>query len=603
MKHSFRVTRQMRSKSTLVAAKAYISQGLKVIVLHGIDDNGHCTCKNTNCNSPGKHPLGKFFPSGLKDATLDIALVRKALRIHKDANLAITLEGLTVADTDGPTGRKTVQKLKLPNTIKVKTGRGYHRYFDGVIETGSFKCQQLDVLTGSSRMVVVPPSRHPTGKYYHFSRSSASSLATLPQSLKKLRSTLKTREDVTNPKLGSSLSIRNGERNDALFKAALHLRRRIDDEDAIQQMISVLNDNFTETPLDHKELLALLNSSTHYIDDTFEMFGPPKTTEPLPMDWLWYPYIPYFGVTILAGDPGKGKSLITAMLIAAITTGGPWPLSTEPAPKGKVLLLSAEDSWARVTLNRLLKNGADISNIRTMHKFQALTPENLDKLEQYVAEEKPRLIVIDTLAAYLGNGRDMNKQNEVGEFLGRLNEIADEHHCAVLAIGHLNKQSNEHPLYRIVGSIGFVASIRSALFYGTNPQDRSQYALAHGKANSSVEGDTLVFEKTGGGRNDVPLLHAVGKVDANPYEVCKVETNAVGRPPSTSESAREHILELLGEKPMPWKNIEAHIERRSIASIGTLNILRAEMAKCGDIVQVGRGRAAEWTLGKTPNDK
>lgn len=53
-----------------------------------------------------------------------------------------------------------------------------------------------------------------------------------------------------------------------------------------------------------------------------------------------------------------------------------------------------------------------------MHKFRALTPESLDKLEQYVAKEKPRLVVIDTLAAYLGNGRDMNKQNEVGEFLG-----------------------------------------------------------------------------------------------------------------------------------------------------------------------------------------
>lgn len=178
-----------------------------------------------------------------------------------------------------------------------------------------------------------------------------------------------------------------------------------------------------------------------------------------------------------------------------------------------------------------------------------------------------------------------------------MNEIADEHHCAVLAIGHLNKQSGEHPLYRIVGSI------RSALFYGTNPYDRSQYALAHGKANASVEGDTLVFEKTGGGKNDVPLLHAVGKIDANPYEVCKVETNSVGRPPSTSESARELILELLGEKPLPWKNIETHIEQRNIASIGTLNILRAEMAKSGDIVQVGRGRCAEWKLGKPPNEK
>lgn len=601
MQHAFRMTKDMRSKNTLTAAKAYIAQGIKIVLLHGINEHGQCACGSHECDSPGKHPLGRYFPKGLKDSTSDVALVRKALRAHKNANLAITLEGLTVIDIDGPDGLAAVQKLKLPKTVRVKTGRGHHRYFKGEAAGGSFKGTQIDVLTGPTRMVIVPPSRHPSGKIYQFSSLGRDTLAPVPQNLSNLKPSLKPQREGQLKKKNSPLLIKNGERNDFLFKTALKLRQHVEDEDAISEMVRVLNDDFTETPISQTELQTLLSSSASYSKNSFDLFGPPKTTEPLPMDWLWYPYIPYFGVTILAGDPGKGKSLLTALLIAAVTTGSKWPLSDEPAPKGKVLLLSAEDSWQRVTLNRLLKNGADISNVRMMHKFRALTPENLDKLAHYVAAEKPRLIVIDTLTAYLGNGRDMNKQNEVGEFLGRLTEIADENHCAVLAIGHLNKQSNEHPLYRIVGSIGFVASIRSALFYGTNPQDRSQYALAHGKANASEKEETIIFEKTGGGRDDVPILHAIGKSNANPFEVCKIETNAVGRPPNASESAREFILELLTEKPLPWKKIETFIDRRNIASTGTLNILRAEMAKNGEIVQVGRGPAAKWKLGKPPN--
>lgn len=603
MRKPFRLSAEMRSKNTLTAAKAYVRAGRKIILLHGINKNGKCTCGDSECSSPGKHPLGRYFPNGIKSATTNLALIHQVLNNHKNVNIAITLDGLTVVDIDGAKGRATIKKLNLPRTIKVKTGRGTHRYFQGEIPSGTQKLEQLDILTGPSRMAIVPPSSHPNGKQYAFLSKTGLNLAAVPENLGNLKSSLRPRGTDGVKKPTSPLVIKNGERNNFLFKTACHLRRQLRDEIAIESMLRVLNDDFAELPLNHSELSKLLNSSAHYVEDAFELFGPPKVTEPLPMEWLWYPYIPYFGVTIIAGDPGKGKSLLIALLIAAVTNGGNWPLSNEPAPKGKVLLLSAEDSWQRVTLNRLLKYGADISNLHMMHKFNALTPENLDKMAQYIAVEKPRLIVIDTLAAFLGSGRDMNRQNEVGEFLGRLTEIAEKNHCSVLAIGHLNKQSGEHPLYRIVGSIGFVASIRSALFYGSNPADRAQYALAHGKANASELGPSIVFEKSGGGRNDVPVLKPLNHSDASPFEVCKVETNAVGRPTSASENAREIIIELLSEKPVAWKKVESYIDNRNIASPGTLNLLRAEMAKNGEIVQVGRGPATKWKLADRISDE
>lgn len=50
------------------------------------------------------------------------------------------------------------------------------------------------------------------------------------------------------------------------------------------------------------------------------------------------------------------------------------------------------------------------------------------------------LLIIDTLSAYMGAARDMHRQNEVGEFLAELTEIAESAGCGVLAIAHLNKQ-------------------------------------------------------------------------------------------------------------------------------------------------------------------
>jgi hypothetical protein len=547
--------------------------------------------------------LSKFFPNGVNSATDDIALVQKALRRHPNANLAISLAGLTVVDVDGKAGKQAVEGLDLTKTVKVFTGRGYHLYYRDECSGGTFKGDEIDVLTGANRMAMVPPSIHPTGKRYRYSMRSPARMAPSPKNLSKLR-TERAHQKQEGLQSGSTdLVIKRGGRNDFFFRTACFLRRRFDDEKAVEAMLEGLNDVFTETPLSPGELRSVIQSSGNYVEDTAALFGPPKTTEPLPMEFLYYPYIPYFGVTLLAGNPGMGKSLLVTKLIAAVTAGDRWPLTEERAPKGKVLMLSAEDNWQRVTLLRLLENDADIGQIRVMTRFKILSPENLEAMARYIEQERPKLVFIDTLTAYMGSGRDMNRQNEVGEFLGRLTEIAEDAGCAVLAIGHLNKQSAEHPLYRIVGSIGFAASIRSALFYGTDPTDRSRFALAHVKANASELGRTMIFERFGGGRDGTPVLHPIEFSDANEAEVCRVETNAVGRPASATDAAREFILELLSDQPVRWEKVESAVTSRSLASVGTLNALRAEMAKSEEIEQVGKGKSTRWKLGKPRTDK
>jgi hypothetical protein len=180
-----------------------------------------------------------------------------------------------------------------------------------------------------------------------------------------------------------------------------------------------------------------------------------------------------------------------------------------------------------------------------------------------------------------------------------LTEMAETVGCAILGLGHLNKQTGEDPLFRIVGSIGFAASIRSALFLGTDPANRNRLALAHGKTNPSERGKTLVFELVGAGRNDVPVINPVGTSDADAAEVCKIERRNVGRPASESEEATDFVIDYLRgrDRPIRWEKIEAAAQIRSIASIGTLNNVRAELHRAGRIIQIGKGRSDKWKLG------
>ena len=64
-----------------------------------------------------------------------------------------------------------------------------------------------------------------------------------------------------------------------------------------------------------------------------------------------------------AGFPGTGKSQFTMDIAARITNGAKWPLSESRAPKGTVLVLSAEDNEADTIVPRLKAAEADLAQV------------------------------------------------------------------------------------------------------------------------------------------------------------------------------------------------------------------------------------------------
>ncbi len=65
--------------------------------------------------------------------------------------------------------------------------------------------------------------------------------------------------------------------------------------------------------------------------------------EAKPISWLWPGRIARGKLTILAGNPGLGKSQLCASIAAFVTTGGKWPVDGSACPLGSVLFVNREE--------------------------------------------------------------------------------------------------------------------------------------------------------------------------------------------------------------------------------------------------------------------
>jgi hypothetical protein len=172
--------------STAAAALAYAAAGWPIVPLFAPDGQGGCTCRDTACRRPGKHPRNK---AGLKGASTDPAAVAAWWRAWPTANIgALTGVVFDVCDVDGPAGIAAVTAL-LGDCRGVgplaRTGSGgWHLYFapTGLGNRVGF-LPETD-WRGVDGYVVLPPSRHVSGGRYAFIRPLDGALPTVPPALR-----------------------------------------------------------------------------------------------------------------------------------------------------------------------------------------------------------------------------------------------------------------------------------------------------------------------------------------------------------------------------------------------------------------------------------
>src|ERR1700722_863292 len=77
------------------------------------------------------------------------------------------------------------------------------------------------------------------------------------------------------------------------------------------------------------------------------------------IDWLWKGKIAYGKMTLLAGEPGVGKSQLLLYIASVVSNGSSFHLDTTNCRQDRVLLISGEDDIEDTIKPRLMALGAD----------------------------------------------------------------------------------------------------------------------------------------------------------------------------------------------------------------------------------------------------
>jgi RecA-family ATPase len=190
--------------------------------------------------------------------------------------------------------------------------------------------------------------------------------------------------------------------------------------------------------------------------------------EATPIEWLWKGRLALGKNTLIAGDPGLGKTQAGLDIAARLSTGDRWP-DGGVAPIGNSIIMSAEDGIGDTIVPRL-EAGADLSRVLCLKGTKSpdgtqsmfTLQRDLDELGKAIAQiGGAKYIMIDPVTAYMGK-IDSHRTTDVRAVLAPLTEFAEAHNVAVLSITHPPKASQAKAIHAFTGSLAHVAAARMA---------------------------------------------------------------------------------------------------------------------------------------------
>ncbi|MBI4506415.1 MAG: AAA family ATPase [Chloroflexi bacterium] len=584
----------------LAAARRYRERGLSVVAVSG------------------KRPTDRWarYIDELP-GPLELEALFSASERHEPTGLAVVLGAATWANHPGlfvveiEARHRAEAELwldeHLPNwragLVAQSGGGSLHLYLAAPAEvaTRTFKWGEV---RGRGSVTVLPPSLHPNGRPYHW-LSKGEPLRVEPDALALPGAEAGRR---AYGALGEG-PVGEGRRNGTLTSLGGALRRSGLDAAIIEATLQHLNAQRCEPALPEDEVASIAASVSRY-----EPGAPWQPTpagaergglspvvvkladvQPEQVRWLWPGKIPLGKVTVLDGDPGLGKSLVTLDLAARTSTGCPMPDSTRGlgAPAG-VVLLSAEDDLSDTIRPRLDAAGADCSRIvaltavRVDDKERFATLADIAAIREAIVRVGAKLVIIDPLMAYIAT--DAHVDADVRSRLAPLTKLAAELGVAVVVIRHLNKAGGGNALYRGGGSIGIIAAARSGLLVARDPEDATgeRRILACTKSNLAKMPPALAYRI---------VANADGAVRVEWIEeTAHTASQLLAAPTGDDErGAMDEAKDWLRSELMTGARPSKVLQREARgAGIADITLRRAREALGIRPQRVGYGSAGEW---------
>jgi hypothetical protein len=323
---------------------------------------------------------------------------------------------------------------------------------------------------------------------------------------------------------------------------------------------------------------------------------------PVRVRWAYRPMLAYGKITLFAGDPDNGKSVVVTDYAARFTRGGTWPDGTAIGEPGGVLFFSAEDDLADTIRPRLEAAGGDPRRLHVAEdvvgptgKLEMFTLHHVGLLRQALQETGAKLCIIDPTAAYLGKS-DSDNNAEMRALLRPVAKLAAELGVIVVVISHLTKAAAVKALYRVQGSIALVGAVRLAYVFvrGLGEDAETRY-ICPLKVNIAKRPPPVAFRfSTPAHEDDVPrVLWDLARQPAHTLE----EMLTGEAPPAPARPARDpegvsavgaFLSRELASGPVPTTDL-----RKAAAGSGVAwrSVERAKV-KAGDRIRadaVGRG--------------
>jgi hypothetical protein len=372
------------------------------------------------------------------------------------------------------------------------------------------------------------------------------------------------------------------------------VEHRSGDVETIRAQVEVLSDNTatitpTYSPIDGAPVIVRLSD-----------------VKSEPVAWLWPGRIPLGKLTLIAGDPGLGKSFLTLDMAARVSSGSALPdapgVTTTP---GGVVLLNAEDGVADTVCPRLKAAGADLTRIVALDAIRSVgdngresdrafdLSRDLPALEAAIrCVEGCQLVVIDPVTAYLG-GVDSHKNSDIRGLLAPLAVIATKYNVAVVLVSHLNKSNGGPAIYRTMGSLAFAAAARAAWAVSKDKDDPHRRLLLPIKNNIAPDMGGLAYRIEPRGDDKCPAVIW----ESEPVNVSADDALAADRDEgggrTERDDAAEWLANLLANGPRP----ALEVERNATDAGYSIATVRRAKAAIGVVSRKPAfGGPWEWTL-------
>lgn len=235
--------------------------------------------------------------------------------------------------------------------------------------------------------------------------------------------------------------------------------------------------------------------------------------------------IPEVGIWFLVGGSDVGKSTFLTQMGLSVASGREF-IGEEVKPKyGRVIYVSTEDDEESVSyrlkrMNRELEIcPEEVEGFTLITDFEDITARLMEESEDAPAD----LIIIDAFGDVF-NGKDLNSNNQVRQFLQPFGQMANKYKCSVCFMHHTAKRTEDLAPSKnnSIGSQGIEAKARLVMELRN---DRNNSTLKHlcivkgnrlgadfkDKSFILSFSDNLVFSNTGDRKAFGDLVKADGK--------------------------------------------------------------------------------------------